>query len=335
VICTCLRFSVTGIFFSPLANKTLPEKLDRLYVIAAVVVTGLVIIVSLSGRWTPPKDSRGNDLQIVSLAPSVTEMLFALDLDDLIVGVTDHCDYPPRAKKIEQVGGLGSPNIEKLIALQPDLVIATDFQSRQTAEVLKSRGIRVLDLRIRNFRETFEAFKQIGSAAGKPKRAEQVVAQMQSQLQTVTKRYKNIPTNQLPRVFVEIWNDPITTAGGTSFINDVIIHAGGINVAGGLTQAYPHISAEKVIEWNPDVIILCYMDGTGRAAAQLAGRIGWADISAVKTKRIIDDVPNDLILRPGPRLVEGVKVLAQRLGTARGDESRPLISTSSPTINNP
>jgi len=289
------------------------------YVTGALSAAVLVIILSLCNRWKPPgnADIRDGNFRIVSLAPNVTEMLFALDLEDSVIGVTDRCDWPDEAKDLECVGGFGRPNIEKLLALHPKLVIATDFERNDTAEMLSSSGICVLELRIRSFAEMFEAMRKIGQVTEKSRRAEELIEAMRGKLKMTADRFKETATSKRPRVFVELWYDPITTVGGTSFIDEVIRRAGGINVAHNISQAYPRINPEKVIEWNPDVIVLCYMAGQRDCASQLAGRIGWADISAVRNGRIIGDIPSDFILRPGPRLIEGVEILAQHLyGTA-------------------
>jgi iron complex transport system substrate-binding protein len=258
-------------------------------------------------------------LRIVSLAPSVTEIVFALALGDSLVGATDHCDYPPAAKNIERVGGFGTPNVEKLLALNPDLVIAAGFEREEVADVLRQSGIRVLDVRIRNFEELFDAIRQIGKAVDRLQQAESVVARMRGELDSVTAQNDAIPRAQRPKVFVEIDSHPLTTAGGDSFLDDLIVRAGGVNVAHEISQAYSTINPEKVIEWNPDIIIVAQMGRPGDAAVQLSRRIGWADISAVKNGRIIADIHPDLLFRPGPRLIDGVKALAVRLHTPGGN----------------
>lgn len=284
----------------------------RGFLIGIVLATvALAAVILLRGGWSESGVS-GGELRIVSVSPSVTEMLFALDLEDCVVGVSDRCDWPAEAKNIEHVGGFGTANIEKLLALRPSLVIGTGFQCADAAGVLRKAGIEVLDLKIRNFQEMFEAMRKIAASAGKPGRAEEAVGAMQAELKAIAARFEGVELCRRPKVFVEIWGSPITTVGRTSFIDEVIRRAGGINIAGGINQAYPRINPEKVIEWNPDVIILCYMGTHENSASQLAGRIGWADISAVRERRIINDICSDLILRPGPRLVEGVKILAER-----------------------
>ena len=134
---------------------------------------------------------------------------------------------------------------------------------------------------------------------------------MRAELEEVVSTYRQ--RAKRPRVFLELADNPIMTVGGTSFVDELIRRAGGVNVAHELPQAYPKVNPEKVIEWDPEVILVCYMSRSGRAAEALANRIGWATITAVRSKQVFANVPNDLLLRPGPRLVEGVEALADLL----------------------
>ena len=261
-------------------------------------------------------------MRIVSLSPSVTEMLFVLDVGESIVGVTDYCNYPPEAKRIECVGGFGRPNVEKLLALAPDLVVASGFERTDIARELRKSGIQVVDVTIRNVDEMFQELRHVGDAVGKRPRADQIVASMQAELKRIASRSGNPRHGPLPRVFIELWDDPLTTAGGGSFLDDLVSRAGGVNVAHDLAQPHPRISPEKVLEWNPDVLVIAHMSRGAGSAAQIAERIGWSDLAAVKNGKVFCDIPTDLLLRPGPRLIDGVKALAQRL---RGvvPESKP------------
>ncbi len=281
---------------------------------AAGVVAAIALVVPSIGRGARPSGGpKANALRIVSLAPSVTEIVFALGLGDCLVGATQYCTWPPEAKHVERVGGFGTPNMERLLALRPDLVIAAGMERKDAADALRQAGSRVLDVTIRSFEELFAAILEIGKAASRPAQALALAAKMRAELDAVGRRYASVPLENRPRVFVEIWHDPLTTAGAASFLNDLIAKAGGVNVAGGLPQAHPRVNPEKVIEWDPDVIVTAYMARPGRAAAQVSGRIGWAGVKAVKNGRTIDDIPADLLLRSGPRLVEGVEALAERL----------------------
>jgi iron complex transport system substrate-binding protein len=286
--------------------------MKRIHVAAACTLLAIVIGLLIKPRVFVPAH-KPSGMRIVSLAPSVTEILFAAGMGDSVVGVTSFCDYPPEAKHIERVGGLGSPNIEKLLALSPSLVIGTDLRRDGASDLLWASSIPVLELRIRSFRELFAAFEKVGRATGRSERAREMVVAMQKELDGVSSRYGGISPKNRPRVFVEIWGDPLTTAGATSFLDEMIRRAGGINVAQDLPQEYPRVNPEMVVQWNPDVIVTCYMGRTGPAAADFTKRIGWSDIVAVRHGRIITDFPAELLLRPGPRLIRGVYLLAERL----------------------
>ena len=284
--------------------------------------TALILVLLLNVQRTPPDNTGGDKLRVVSLAPSVTEMLFTLGVEDCIVGVTARCDYPPEASNIDRVGGFGKPNIEKLLALSPDLVITTGLQRSDAAAALRHSGIQILRVNTSDFSEIFGAFREIGREVGKPRQGEQVVAAMQAELKTIAERHRAIPHSRRPRVFVELWHDPITTVGRRSHIDDVIARAGGVNVARELDSAYPTINPEKVIDWNPDVILLGHTDRR-KSRMSFAERIGWNDIAAVRSGKIVEDIPSEVLLRPGPRLIDGVKMLSQRLHGAETKETVP------------
>ena len=292
------------------------------YIIGVVFIAIGITAISLRSGWTPPKKTNpdADNLRIISLAPNITEMIFAIGMADSIVGVTDYCNYPIEARDIERVGGFGPPNIEKLLSLSPDLVISTNIPNDDVCKLLSRSGIELLVVKIDSIQSMLDGLRQVGYAVKNPERAEKLVAEMQAELDIVRQRYSNVPREKPTKVFIEIWYDPITTVGRTSFIDDVITQAGGINVAHDISQVYPCINPEKVIQWNPDVIITCYMDREGHTPEQMADRIGWTDISAVKSGRIINDFPGDLILRPGPRLIEGVKTLAEVLNKTSAEK---------------
>lgn len=251
--------------------------------------------------------------RIVSLAPSVTEMVFAMGLEDLLVGVSDRCDYPPQAREIEAVGGFGAPSIERLLALQPDLAITTGIERKDLPALMEKSGVRFLDISVRDFETMFAAFRKIAEAAEAAERGEETVSRLRSELGAVAQRFADVPREGRPSVFVEIWHDPIMTAGGPSFLTDVIERAGGVNAAESVGQEYPTINAEQVLDWDPDFILLGYMNEGDSAAAQIGRRIGWSRLKAVEKGGIIGDIHPDLLLRPGPRLVDGVRQLAGRL----------------------
>jgi iron complex transport system substrate-binding protein len=288
--------------------------------LVVIVASAAAALVLRRGSQQPSPQSSGK-LRIVSLAPSVTEILYALNLGDNIVGVTDQCNYPPAARKIERVSGFGTPNVEKLLALGPTVVIACGLEKPEFSQVLRQAGIQVVDVQktgfIASFPELFDAVIEIGEATGRSTEAQKLIAGMQAELDAVARQIGRIDDAQCPRVFVEIEESPLMTAGAGSFIDDLIRRAGGRNVASELANAYPRIDPEKVIAWDPEVILVAHSDHAGEAGERLARRIGWSNVSAVRDRRVIDDIDADLLFRPGPRLIEGVKALAARLHPAQ------------------
>ena len=176
-----------------------------------------------------PRDNKPqpqDKLRIVSLAPNVTEILFALDLGNQIVGATDQCNYPPAAKQIERVSGFGTPNVEKLLALGPDVVIACGLEKPELTTLLQHAGIRIVDVQqtgyITSFPDLFNAILQIGAATDRSAKAKELVAGMQADLDAVAARIGRIDDARRVRVFVEIEESPLMTAGAGSFIDDLI-----------------------------------------------------------------------------------------------------------------
>ena len=184
-------------------------------------------------------------------APNVTEILFALDLGDQIVGVTDRCNYPPAAQAIERVSGFGTPNVEKLLALRPDVVISCGLEKPEFAQALRQSGIEVVNVQtsgfLAGFPELFEAIGQIGVATGRAAKAKELVLSMQAELDAVAASVDRIEDARRPGVFVEIEPGPLMTAGAGSFLDDLVGRAGGRNVAHEISTAYPRIDPERVI----------------------------------------------------------------------------------------
>ena len=166
---------------------------------------------------------------------------------------------------------------------------------------------------IAGFAELFAAIGRIGDATGRSAEARKLVAGMQAELDVLAAQVGRIDGANRPKVFVEIEENPLMTAGAGSFVDDLIEKAGGRNVAHDIGAAYPRIDPERVVAWNPDVILVAHGERAGEAARRLAQRIGWANVAAVRRKQIIDNVDADLLFRPGPRLVDGAKALAVRL----------------------
>jgi iron complex transport system substrate-binding protein len=285
----------------------------RVILVAIGVVIAAAFVLLRGSRFAPPTAGK---LRIVSLAPNVTEILFALGLGDNIVGATDQCNFPPAARSIPRVSGFGTPNVENVLALSPDMAISCGLEKPEMLAVLRQSGIRVVNVQpsgfIASFPELFAAIRAIGEATGRKTEAA-LIAQMQAELDAVAAQVAKIDEAKRPRIFVEIESSPLMTAGAGSFIDDMIARAGGRNVAHEIHDAYPRIDPEQVIAWDPEVILVAHSKTPGEAAKRLAEHIGWSNVAAVRQRRIIDDVDPDLLFRPGPRLADGVKELADRL----------------------
>jgi iron complex transport system substrate-binding protein len=250
--------------------------------------------------------------RIISLAPSTTEILFSLGLDEEIVGVSTFCNYPAQARDKEKVGTFSQPNIEKIISLKPDLIFATGLEQATTVEKLKRLKLNVYVSDPSNIQELFDSIKEIGKLVNKEAESEKSVSQMESKIEEIKIKVKDIAPDKKPRVFMEIWHDPLMTAGKGSFVDELINLAGGINIAYDTPRAYSYFSPEQVIKRNPDCIILGYM-GEKQAIDTLKNRLGWKKIKAVINNSIYDDIDPDLFLRPGPRLIEGLEKIYKKL----------------------
>lgn len=250
--------------------------------------------------------------RIVTLVPSTTEIAFALGLDDRIVGVTSNDNYPPKVKEIEKVGDI-NVNVEKVLGLKPDLVLASPING-ETVEKLRSLGLTVLSVDAQSLEEVYESIRRVGKATGAVKQAEQLIDEMEKEKEQVVQKVSSIPEKERLKVWIEVDQTPFT-AGGDTLLNELVTLAGGRNVAAEM-KGWPQVSSEKVIKWNPDVILTTY----GKADESIASRPGWNRIAAVKAKRIHSLNP-DLTTRPGPRVTEGMKQIVQILYPERFNEN--------------
>ncbi len=242
-------------------------------------------------------------VRIVSLAPSNTEILFALGLGDKVVGVTSACDYPEAAKKVDKVGDYNI-NIEAVVAKRPDLVVAVADLQMPVVQKLRELKLRVVAVNPRTLEEVFHAVEVIGDACGAGDAGRRMVDGLRARVAAVESKAATIPADSRPRVFVEIWNDPLMTAGAGTFVDDLVRRAGGRNVVGHI-EGWPQISPETVLSAHTDFIILTCFN-----RAEVMARHEWRKVPAVVQGRVFEIHP-DLMVRPGPRLVDGLEALAR------------------------
>jgi iron complex transport system substrate-binding protein len=251
--------------------------------------------------------------RIVSLAPSYDEILIELGLQDRIVGVTTSSDYLEEVRRAERIGLWVKPNIERIVALKPDLILATGFAGQQSAaEKLSALGLRVVVLdETQGIAEIFAKTRQIGDILKEPARTAALLKRMRATVATTRRLTAALPSR--PRVYMETGYDPLFTCGKGSFIHEMIEAAGGQNIAGAIAQPFPRISSEFVINSDPEVIILPYM-GRNFGKEALKQRKGWEKISAIKTGRVYDDIGPQVITIPSPRLIlYGLPELLKRI----------------------
>ena len=273
--------------------------------IITVLAVSILLVISAHADDAKP-------LRVISLAPATTEILFALGLDDEIVGVSQYCNFPEKALTKEQVGSMSSPNIERIMALKPDIVFMTGLEQEPTIAKLRQLNIKVFVSDPPNIEELYSSIDNMGRLVGRENEAAEIISRMKADIAAISDKVAPIPLNERPKVFVEIWNNPIMTAGKGSYIDDLINIAGGINIAGDTKRPYSYFNVEEVIKRNPDCIIMGYMDKIdGRELT--AKRFGWENISAVKNGRVYNDINPDIMFRPGPRVVEGIRQIHKRL----------------------
>ena len=244
----------------------------------------------------------GTPQRIISLAPSNTEILFALGLGDKLVGVTSWCDYPPEALDKEQVGEYDTPDMEKIVALNPDLILVSYGTSMEIINGMVGLGLTVFGIKSTDLDDVLNDIRTIGEITDKEIEAQALTSEMESRIQAVT--IQTTELEQWPKVFYlfdtygGLW-----TVGQGTFIHELIEKAGGVNICQNLT-GYTTITLEEVIARNPEIVI------AGEWAYDWAiNATELSSTNASQTDRIFT-CDDDLVQRPGPRLVEGLEWLA-------------------------
>jgi iron complex transport system substrate-binding protein len=250
--------------------------------------------------------------RIVSLAPSNTEILFALGLEDKIVGTTDYCDYPEAAKAKPRVAGYTTPDIEKLVSLEPDLILAEAIHEERLLPALEKLGLTVIVMSAKSIDTVLQDITLLGQINGKSKVAAQLVNDLTQRIEAVTSKTEGLSPKERLRVLYVCWHDPIWTMGSDTFINDLIWKAGGVNIFADDFEKSRVVSLEAVVSENPQVIIVSGMGTTGdliynnmKKETRLRG------VEAIVNNRVYKISDANLIERPGPRIVDGLEEVAK------------------------
>lgn len=278
------------------------------------ILTGMPFMAHVSSRSFV--DDAGHRLylakppaRIVSLAPSITEMLFSLGLDEQIVGVTEFCDYPEAAKSKAKVG-YSNPSAEALIALQPELVLAPrDFLRPDLQAKLEQLKIPLFVLDAQTLEDILLQIHTLGKMFEKTSAANEVTQIMRQRLAEIRRKVETPPTR---RVLYVLNSQPLISVGPGSFIHQMIGLAGGVNIAAQAGVAYPRLSMEAVLKLDPEVLIFPSgeVETVPRSEQQQWRR--WDSLSAVKQQRF-HEVSSNLLNRPGPRVIDALEQLAHAI----------------------
>ncbi len=240
----------------------------------------------------------------ISLAPNLTENVFAIDAGNTLIGVTEYCDFPEDAKKIQKIGDTIKPNIENIIALKPQIIlVSTASQLENFTKQLDENNIAVFVTDPKDLEGVYRNLIQFGEIFGKTEKASEIVASLRKRVAEVELK---INTTKDLKVFVQISREPLFSIGKTSFLNDVIKRAGGISVTDSINEPFPKLSKETALASNPEAIIL------SESPNNIEPNDVFKDSNASKNKRIFK-VNADIFSRPGPRLVEAIEIIAKNL----------------------
>jgi iron complex transport system substrate-binding protein len=287
----------------------------RAMTIAAITAACLLVVALPAGAFTT-RDMTGRDVtlaaspqRIVSLVPSVTEILYALGAEHLLVGVTDFCDFPPEARRRPKVGGMVAPSLEAIIALRPDLVIATNEGTREDTFTQLSRvGVPVYLVAAHHVADVTSLMRRLGELTGREAAAGPLVAELEQRIVAVKKAV--LPLAR-PRVLYVLWPEPLIVPGRGALVTELIQLAGGQSLTADDPDAWPRYSLEAAVAKSPEVILLAnHGAGTGAVAVDKWKRL--TSLPAVKSGRLLS-VNGDLLHRYGPRFVDGLEQLARAI----------------------
>lgn len=250
--------------------------------------------------------------RIVSLSPSHTEILFALGLGERVAGVTTYCDYPLEAQSKPKIGGFSNPSVEKIIETSPDLVLAGDMH-QQVVTALEAAKIKVLVFTPNTMEDIFNTMTTIGKAAGEDESTQVLVDGLRQRVAAVTQKVAQ-EQGPKPRVFYEVWHEPLMGASQDTLIGELIKLSGGENIIGSSADLYPMINEEIILEKDPEIMMHSYGHGDNKSPSseQILNRPGWQHLTFVKNKNVVGLEAN-LVNRYGPRSVDALEQVARAI----------------------
>lgn len=252
----------------------------------------------------------GTPERVVSLAPTNTEILFALGLGDRVVGVTDYCNYPAEALPKPKIGGFSTVSVEKVVAQHPDLVVASEGNGAELVDHLRKLNMTVIVTNPENVTGILNDITLVGKAAGDDDNASALVASLEARINATRTNATALSTH--PKVAHIIWNDPIYASGAGTFQDELIVMAGGTNAFAGKT-GYATIGTEEFIAADPDILIVNSGTGMGGSEDSVAqyfeNETRFSGVSAIKNHRVYV-IDSDTVDRAGPRVVDALEIIA-------------------------
>lgn len=271
-----------------------------------------LLVLSVPAREVQAADAKPK--RIVSLAPSVTETLFALDAGAQLVGICTFCDFPRAVERIDRIGSYLAPNVEAIVAKAPDVVIGVPPNNPEAVTALQRAGLRVVIVQVDTIAQIEAAIRTIAQEAGRDAQGEALLAEVHRQMAAIRARLDGAPQR---RVLMVVGQNPLIAVGSGIFLNELIAQAHGINIAAGTGQQWPRLSLEFAVVSQPDVIIDGSMGSEEKEETQLLGV--WRNfpaLPAVRNGRLYGH-RSDTLLRPGPRLAEGFEEIARLIHPER------------------
>jgi len=251
--------------------------------------------------------------RIISLAPNITEILFALGLGDRVVGVTRYCDYPPEALEKEKIGGMVDPNLEKIQSLRPDLIVGFRGNPLGVLNKLRRLHFPVFVLNLGSSLDgLFQTIEKVGRVTRAEDPAKTLITDLKEKHQAIRAALRNVPKK--PKVFLSVYGQGLWTCGEGSYLNDLLVQAGGVNIAGHIPRRWLQLNREQLIHENPDVIIIMAKDKErfSQVGESFRADSRLKDVRAVKDNSIhwLDE---NIAGRFGPRLIDALAAVAQIL----------------------
>ena len=273
----------------------------------AVIAASMLMLAGC----TRQQEQGGGRPRIASLAPNLTEIAFAIGAGDALVGRTDVCNYPPECEALPVIGNFGRAFPEALAATRTEVVMCVEFEDKATTESIAQLGIRHELIPCKHLDDIPPAILKVGELAECKEAAAALAAEIADGIAEWRKKAAALDDASKPRVFLEMWDAPLVTAGRDNFMSEIVALAGGRNLGDELTEKdYSTVSEEMVIALDPDVIICLYGGDDESARKRVSSRVGWSGVKAVKENRVFAEFNLDAVCRPGPRIFEGIAEIA-------------------------